>query len=113
MAAHRPIANLGALELHHTKITDDGLAAISRLSRLRRLRLSGTKIGDAGIRQLRGLSQLNDLDLVHTRVTDMGLRDVADLSTSRSARPLDNRCYRARLAHLQRLPHNRCPSSKQ
>jgi uncharacterized protein YjbI with pentapeptide repeats len=47
------------------KITDDGMAHISRLSRLQKLSLSGCGITDAGLTNLNMLADLEDLDLSH------------------------------------------------
>lgn len=58
------------LNLSHTRITDQQLGAVSKLSNLRVLYLNNTGITDAGLAKLSSLTKLRWLSLVGTRVTD-------------------------------------------
>ncbi len=69
------------VELARTKITDAGLATVSKMSNLERLHLENTAVTDAGIAQLAGLAKLEYLNLYGTKVTDAGL---AKLATAKS-----------------------------
>lgn len=61
------------LNLSHTRITDQQLEALSKLSNLRVLYLNNTGITDAGISHLTPLSELRWLSLVGTRITDQSV----------------------------------------
>lgn len=99
-----------AIELAGTRITDDGLRVLSRLSRLATLRLddadirgaglaqlphpeklktlwlSGTLLDDAGVAALARFSKLETLVIDRTRITDGGMKHLAKL---RQLRRLD------------------------
>lgn len=67
-------------------ITDDGLAQLAQLTRLRRLDLGGTREGspnitDAGARSLAQLRALRELILPQTAVTAEGIRLLAGIPT--------------------------------
>lgn len=77
-----PLSRLTALELldlYGNKITDTGLAALAPLIALRTLDLSLTPTSDAGLVHLRGLTRLEQVDLLYSegfagpRITDAGL----------------------------------------
>ncbi len=77
-----PLSRLTALELldlYGNKITDTGLAALAPLTALRTLDLSLTPTSDAGLVHLRGLTRLEQVDLLYSegfagpRITDAGL----------------------------------------
>ena len=70
---------LVVLDLTGSAITDEGLGAIGRYTRLRRLRVGETNVTDAGLAGLSGLDDLESLDLHMTGVTDEGVRALADL----------------------------------
>lgn len=67
------------LSLADTRVTDDGLAHVARLTDLRELHLDNTAITDAGLRHLPYLRELLILDLKGTKVTDAGLAYLAPL----------------------------------
>lgn len=69
-----------SLDLSRTSVTDDGLAALDGLTRLRRLRLDWTAVTDAGLRHVSRLPSLELLNLVGTAVTDAGLARLASLA---------------------------------
>jgi hypothetical protein len=60
-------------ELKGVQVTDEALAGIDGLPRLKVLWLISNQITDAGLSHLEGLSDLRYLDLVHTKTTDEGL----------------------------------------
>lgn len=72
------------LKLEDSNITDDGLAAIAKLTHLTRLQLANTKITDAGLGHLRSLQQLQVLNLVGTAVTEKGLASLRELKSLRA-----------------------------
>ncbi|MBO9591480.1 MAG: hypothetical protein J7599_01140 [Niabella sp.] len=72
------------LKLEDSKITDEGLAVIAKLTQLTRLQLANTKITDAGLAQLRSLQQLQVLNLVGTAVTEKGLASLKELKSLRA-----------------------------
>ena len=80
------LSNLGgladqifALNLAGTKVTDAGLAALTKLPNLRMLHLEKTAVGDAGLAHLKGLNSLEYLNLYGTQVTDAGLPQLEGL----------------------------------
>ena len=80
LAGLAPIdAQVAALNLSRTKVTDDGLKALEPLKNLRKLHLENTKIGDAGLTHLKGLTSLEYLNLYGTQVTDSGLAQLEGL----------------------------------
>lgn len=69
--------SLEQLHLGNCKaLTDDGIAHLARLPRLRVLDLSQTGVTDRGLAVLRELKQLERLQLVFTRVSDAGLANL-------------------------------------
>ncbi|HBJ83801.1 MAG TPA: hypothetical protein DDZ88_08030 [Verrucomicrobiales bacterium] len=62
------------------QITDDGLAVLSDLAKLRTLHLIGNSISDAGLEHLRTLPNLQRLQLGGTKVTGAGLRHFTRLT---------------------------------
>ena len=98
------LARMEELDLGYTEVTDEGLAKLEGLTRLRKLGLDGTRVGAAGLRHvgklvalealylnctkftgvglrnLRGLTRLRELHLWDARVTDDGLKDIAELT---------------------------------
>ena len=74
------LGNLVYLDLYgKTRITDRGIAALSKVITLRTLVLQLTGVGDAGLRSLRALPHLVSLDLSETKVTDAGVRGLSAL----------------------------------
>ena len=72
-----------SLELHGTRIDNQGLAALADCRSLRRLLLNGLPITDAGLAHLSGLTELEELVLTGTRVTDAGLLQLRSLRNLR------------------------------
>ena len=67
------------LRLGDKNISDNDLAAISKLSSLRRLHLERTEVTDKGIAAIKNLSQLQYINLVGTGVTAKGLEELKGL----------------------------------
>lgn len=65
--------NIVWLRLDNTKITDEALEGIGKLTKLVRLNLSGTAITTAGIGQLKTLQNLEYINIVNTKADDAGL----------------------------------------
>ncbi len=59
--------------------TDAGMAAISKISRLRSLIVRTTKIGDVGIKHIVQCRSLEVLNLEYTKITDEGVRMLEQL----------------------------------
>ena len=83
MAEVSKLGQLRELNLTFTKVSDVGLAAVSKLSHLRELNLSGTQVSDAGMTEVSKLSQLRELSLFGTKVSDVGLAKVSKLGQLR------------------------------
>lgn len=62
--------------LHSTKVTDDDLAMLKKLPKLRNLFLGKTQISDAGLEHLEKSAELQTLSLNSTHVTDAGLQSL-------------------------------------
>ncbi len=69
LAALSSLANLTQLHLENSSVTDAGLAHLSRLARLHYLNLYGTGITDAGLAHLKDLKHLGKLYLWNTKVS--------------------------------------------
>ncbi len=85
------------------KITDKGLQAIGRLSKLESLNLCGNRIADAGLKELRELKELRRLDLSLTAVTDDGLQAPRLLENLEYLRVWDVKVTDVGLNHLQEI----------
>jgi len=103
----KPLAALPDLEdlgvIQGRGITDAGLVALERLTKLNRLSLVEVPVTDAGLVHLRRLRHLESLDLGGTGITDAGL---AELERFRDLKVLDlghTRVTAAGLEHLKGL----------
>ncbi len=76
-------ADLVALDLSRSKVTDAGVAKLKAFPRLARLRLDRTQIGDDALRTVGALEALVYLNLVGTAVTDAGLDALHGLANLR------------------------------
>jgi Leucine-rich repeat (LRR) protein len=77
-------AQITAVDLARTKVTDKGLAALAAMKNLTEVHLENTQITDAGLDHLKGLSGLVYLNLYGTKVTDAGLTKLSGLSNLKS-----------------------------
>lgn len=80
MAALARLPRLKAIHIGGCRVTDAGVGRLRGLTALRMLILWGNPIRGEGLRQLRSLKDLRYLDLDHTLVTDEGLDGLADLT---------------------------------
>ncbi|MEX0586345.1 MAG: hypothetical protein WD176_06860 [Pirellulales bacterium] len=70
------LASLEDLNLNGAQATDEGLAFVARLGRLRTLELADVKkMTDAGLAQLAGIVELRQLGLQQTNITGAGLKE--------------------------------------
>lgn len=78
-----PIVNVPfGLDLHNTKLTDDGMKELKTHTRLVWLDLRKTSITDSGLKELKDLKRLFSLRLGETKVSDEGskvLKEFSDL----------------------------------
>lgn len=76
----QPLAGyITQLGLGRTRVTDEALQPIGRMSKLTRLDLHGTAVTDAGLQQLVDLLELRYLNLHSTAVTDRGIATIGRL----------------------------------
>jgi hypothetical protein len=85
------------------EISDEALASIAELPRLRYLDLSGTGVTNDGLKYLAGLTQLEELDLSRTPVRDNGLAHVSTLSNLRRLNLQTTRTTTEGMKHLAAL----------
>jgi len=95
--------HLEKLELINCEIENDGLASLSKLSKLRVLRGQGIRVTDAGLRHLAELSQLRVLYLLGTGCTDDGLQHLVRLSNLQELAIPSRHLTDAGLIHLKEL----------
>lgn len=67
------------LDLSRSRVTDQDLAQVARLTELEALDLRLTSVGDSGVLLLRSLVRLRTLNLFRTAITDAGLSIVSDM----------------------------------
>lgn len=94
--------HLERLTLQDTKVTDEGLAHLGRLTGLKHLSLP-PETTDAGLAHLKGLNSLEELNLSGTRVTDDGLIHLKDLPRLRSLRIGSGEITGRGLSHLRKI----------
>jgi Leucine-rich repeat (LRR) protein len=69
------------VNLSLTQVSDEGLAQLERLPKLKRLSLNNTPITDAGLEHLKGLKELQKVYAVDTKITDAGLEHLKELKS--------------------------------
>ncbi|MEZ0274670.1 MAG: c-type cytochrome domain-containing protein, partial [Roseimicrobium sp.] len=77
-------ANIVALDLARTKVTDAACDTIAKMANLKELHLENTAITDAGVEKLKGLANLEYLNLYSTKVTDKVFTSVDPLAKLKS-----------------------------
>lgn len=80
LAALTALSRLDYLDIGETDISDRGLADCGKWSDLKVLHLDGTGITDITVQRLTALPRLEQLDLSLTRVTDGALNDLLSLA---------------------------------
>jgi hypothetical protein len=63
------------LSIYGSKVTDEGMKHLAKITSLRSLNLSETDITDEGIRNLKPLKELINMNLTRTRITNDGVRE--------------------------------------
>ncbi len=96
------LTSLERLDLAKTRVTDVGLAHLKTLISLERLNLEETQITDAGLAHLKGLASLRGLYLGKTRVSDAGLEHLSGLTKLESLDLSGTQVAGAGLEHLKR-----------
>lgn len=97
------LKRLKVLYLCDTQVTDAGLAHLSGLTKLEELVLRQTQVTDAGLVHLAGLPKLERLYLNRTNVRDAGLKHLSKLTELRTLDLADTQVTDAGLAHLTGL----------
>ena len=77
-------AQLKAVDLSSTSISDAQLSFLSKLTGLEKLNLEVTQIGDLGLASLTGLTGLRELNISNTTVSDTGLAKLSGLTQLQS-----------------------------
>jgi Leucine Rich repeat len=67
------------LQMANADVTDETLALLKDMTKLRKLDVRDTQVTDAGLWKLTALPALRELDVSGTKVTDQGVRDVLTL----------------------------------
>lgn len=75
----RGLSRIKRLTASSGHITDAGIAYIANLSSLERLRIDWSQVTDSGLLQLSGLTRLRGIGLHGTKVTDAGLIHLKDM----------------------------------
>jgi Leucine-rich repeat (LRR) protein len=98
------LVDLETLVICQTQVTNDGLASIRNMAKLKRLSLDGCqRVSDAGLEHLTELKLLEDLDLSHTRVRGPGLSWLRGLKNLKKLNLAGNRISDADMAHVAAL----------
>jgi hypothetical protein len=80
MAAISRVSTLETLAVHAQEVTDEGVRHLSRMRKLRGLFLWAPKVTDRGAKSLAKLEDLDGLSLHDTQVTDDGLMSLCSLT---------------------------------
>ena len=86
----------------HDRGTDEVLAQVGRLTRLKQLHRPGFAVTDAGLAQLRRLKNLQLLSLDDTQVTDAGLASLKGLSSLKWLKHTHTKVTDAGVAELRK-----------
>ena len=105
--SEQELQKIEELELHNTKITDEGLKEVAKLQKLWLLILRDTKITDTGLKEVAKLQELDTLSLDGTKITDEGLKEVAKLQKLRELYLSDTKITDVGLKELVKLPNLR------
>ena len=95
-------ASTESLDLGISEVTDEGLAALTRLRNLKSLSLA-VGFSDAGLVHVKGLSSLQRLSLRGSKVTDAGLKHLTTLAESHAWILVTRRVGNLGLKHLGSL----------
>lgn len=103
LAKLKGLSRLRTLELGDTPITDAGLAQLAELTGLCTLCLTATRITDAGLVHLKALTNLQELELLRTEITDAGLANLRGLTGLQTLGLSLTKVSDAGLMHLREL----------
>ncbi|HVX15349.1 MAG TPA: hypothetical protein VHC22_29435 [Pirellulales bacterium] len=106
LAQMEPLSRLRWLLLDNARITDEGLVHLERLTDLEVLSLSDTQVTDAGLAHLQGLTRLEAIYLRNTQVGDAGLDHLCGLTNLRALDLGDSRVTGEGSARLQKALPN-------
>jgi len=96
------LQNLESLKLGEG-VTDEGIAHLEHLTRLRTLDLSQSQVSDAGLVHLRHMSRLEELRLPRIDLSDSGLASLSQLTELRDCEISGSEVTDAGLAHIAGL----------
>lgn len=107
LARLNELDKLKHLDFSSSGVTDDGLVHLAELDFLVVLVLSDTSITDAGVERLKGLPRLVRLDLVNTRITDGALAHLHEFRCLESLSIPGTDITDEGLEHFRQLPRLR------
>ena len=93
------------MRLGETRLTDESLALLAKLTNLRHLDLARCPITDAGLKFLKDLKQLECLKLAECKITDAGIDELIHLPHLRSMTLDETQVTPEGLARLAQLDH--------
>lgn len=96
----------GALEflsLNRTKISNEGLAHLTGMQKLKRLYLSDIKITSVGLNYIKGLTKLEVLSLTNTDISDEGLLHLKTLTNLNMLYLRNTKITNKGLVHLEKM----------
>lgn len=99
----KELADTTALLLKETPVTDEGVAHLRTLRRLRFLSLEATQVTDAGLARLAEFPSLEVLDLARDPISDAGLVHIGKLVRLRGLGLAGTKITDAGLSHLAGL----------
>ncbi len=88
------------LQVGQTRISDDGLAHLKGLTKLKHIKVYGNNITDAGLEHLRGLTSLENIWLGMNPITDEGLACLTGMKGLRELYADNTKITDAGLVHL-------------
>ncbi len=97
----RAIGSLTVLDLSHTKVTDKGLDQLLPLANLRWLLLSGNDVTDEGLETLTAMTGLGRLTVTGTKVTPEGVK--------KSSRPIPSSPWTRARKRRKKRPRRKTP----
>jgi hypothetical protein len=97
-----PLATVEELDLTHTAVGDEAVAALPEFPALRKLSLTLTRVGDGGLAPLARLDRLAELYLADTPVTDAAVATLEKLPRLRTLVLLRTEVSDAAAARLRR-----------
>jgi internalin A len=100
----KSVAEVLALDLRSTQVTDDGLKELAVFKNLKSLEVAHTQLTGRGFRDLVGLKDLTYIGLNESKLTDAGLKEVARLKGLTALDLMDTKLTAEGLKELAGLP---------